>query len=108
MNQGNPNGLPFFGKKQFTMKKNIWMIIAILFIGYSAGIVTGVVVDVDTVYHTTVKKLKQKNSPDGTFVVDVDTTIEPEKSKREIRKEERQKDREIRKAEKRMERKRGG
>lgn len=80
------------------MKKNIWMIIAILFIGYSAGIVTGVVVDVNNVYHITVKKLKQKNSPDGSIVIDVDTTIEPGKSKKELRKENREGKKQIRKS----------
>jgi hypothetical protein len=86
------------------MKKNIWMIIALLFIGYSGGIVTGVVVDVDNVYHTTVKKIKQKKS-DGTIVVDVDTTIEPGKTKKEIRKEEREQRRAIREAEKNLRKK---
>ena len=73
------------------------MFIGLIFIGYSGGIITGVVVDVDSVYHTTVKKLKQKNSPDGTIVVEVDTTIEAEKSKKELRIEKR--------TEKRLERK---
>ena len=85
------------------MKKvsRIWLWGFLVMIGYSGGIITGVVVDVDTVYHTTVKKLKQKNSPDGTIVVDVDTTIEPGKTKKEIRKEKRdtrKEDREIKKA----------
>jgi len=71
------------------MKKNIWFIIALLFIGYSGGIITGVVIDVDSVYHTTVKKLKQKDSPGGSIVIDMDTTIEPSKSKKEIRKAKR-------------------
>ena len=81
------------------MKKvhKIWMFIGLIFIGYSGGIITGVVVDVDSVYHTTVKKLKQKNSRDGTIVVEVDTTIEAEKSKKELRIEKR--------TEKRLERK---
>ena len=78
------------------------MFLALILIGYSAGIVTGVVVDVDTVYETTIKRIKQKNSPDGTIVVDVDTG-EQVKTKKEIRKE----DREIKKAirEKRRDRK---
>lgn len=79
--------------------RKIWFIIALLFIGYSGGIITGVVVDVDTVYHTTVKKLKQKDSPGGSIVIDIEN---PEvKSKKELRQEKRdtrQEDREIKKA----------
>jgi len=80
------------------MKKvsRIWLWLFLVMVGYSGGIVTGVVVDVDSVYHTTIEKLKQKNSPGGEIIVDVDTDIQPEKSKKEVRKEEREKRREER------------
>lgn len=83
------------------MKKGkIWMIIALLFIGYSGGIITGVFVDTDQVYNTTIKKIRQNKSPDGTLVIDFDATTGEQKSKKEIRqekKEEKQADREIKK-----------
>ncbi len=83
------------------MKKGkIWMIIALLFIGYSGGIVTGVFIDTDQVYHTTIKKIRQNKSPDGTLVIDFDSTTGVQKSKKEIRQEkrdERQVDKQIRK-----------
>ena len=68
----------------------IWFWLSLILIGYAGGIVTGVAVDVDQVYHTTVKKLKQKNSS-GDIVVDVETGDKPQKSKKELRKEKRQK-----------------
>ena len=83
-----------------------WLWFSLVMIGYSGGIVTGVVVDVDQVYHTTVKKLKQKNSPGGEIIVDVDTGEEV-KSKKEIRaekKEERQRNRAMKKAKRKMKR----
>jgi hypothetical protein len=55
---------------------------------------------VDTVYETTVKKIKQKKSS-GDLVVDVEIDTEAAKSKKEIReekKEARQQKREIRRA----------
>lgn len=67
----------------------IWFWLSLILIGYAGGIVTGVVVDVDQVYHTTVKKLKQKNSS-GDMVVDVETGEVPQKSKKELRKEKRE------------------
>ena len=83
------------------MKKGkIWMIIALLFIGYSGGIVTGVFIDTDQAYHTTIKKIRQNKSPDGTLVIDFDSTTGVQKSKKEIRQEkrdERQVDKQIRK-----------
>lgn len=83
------------------MKKGkIWMVLALLFIGYSGGVITGVVVDADQVYHTTIKKIRQNRSPDGTLVIDVDSASGEQKSKKELRKEkkaERQVDREIKK-----------
>lgn len=75
------------------MKKNYWMIIALLFIGFSGGIVVGVVVDEDQVYHTTVKRLKQKDSPGATITIDQETELP------RTRKEQRQIDREHRRAE---------
>ncbi len=73
------------------MKKGkIWLVIALLFIGYSGGIVTGVLVDTDQVYNTTVKKIRQNKSPNGTLVVDVDTSTGELKSKKDIRKEKKQ------------------
>lgn len=85
------------------MKKNIWFIIALLFIGYSGGILTGVAVDVDQKFEVVVKRLKQKNSPGGSIIVDVEN---PEvKSKKELRQEKqdaRKVDREIRKAERKL------
>lgn len=67
----------------------IWFWLSLILIGYAGGIVTGVVVDVDQVYHTTVKKLKQKKSS-GDMVVDVETGEVPQKSKKELRKEKRE------------------
>lgn len=90
--------MPFYYFHIMGKVSRIWLWLFLVFVGYSGGIITGVVVDVDSVYHTTVKKLKQKKSPDGTIVVDVDTAIEPGKSKKEIRKEDRQVKKEIRKA----------
>ncbi len=63
------------------------MIIALLFIGYSGGIITGVFVDTDQVYNTTVKKIRQNKSPGGTLVIDVDATTGELKSKKDIRQE---------------------
>lgn len=76
------------------MKKNIWFIIALLFIGFSLGIITGVVVDVDTKYEVIVKKLKQKKSS-GDMVIDLDQL--PEETKKDIRKAQRQEKKEERK-----------
>lgn len=76
------------------MKKNIWFIIALLFIGFSLGIITGVVVDVDTKYEVIVKKLKQKKSS-GDMVIDLDQL--PEETKKDIRKAQKQEKREKRK-----------
>lgn len=76
------------------------MIIALLSIGCSGGIVIGVVVDADQVYHTTIKKIRQNKSPDGTLLIDFDATTGEQKSKKEIRqekKDERQVDRVIKK-----------
>jgi hypothetical protein len=88
------------------MKKvsRIWLWLFLVFVGYSGGILTGVAVDVDVVYETTIKKLKQKRSPGSTMDVTVDVPP-PEKSKKEIRKEERDKRKAARK-EKRNEKKR--
>ncbi len=73
------------------MKKGkIWLIIAMLFIGYSGGIITGVVVDTDQVYHTTIKKIRQNKSPDGTLVIDFDATTGEQKSKNEMRQEKKE------------------
>ncbi len=80
------------------MKKGkIGWILALLFIGYSGGILTGVAVDADQVYHTTIKKIRQNKSPDGTLVVDVDTTTGEHKSSKKLRREKRQEDRAIKK-----------
>lgn len=68
------------------MTKKIWFVLALLFMGFSAGIITGVVVDVDKVYNTTVKKIRQKNGRD--VLIDIET-VDPEKSKKELRKERR-------------------
>jgi len=68
----------------------IWLVVACIFIGYSGGIITGVVVDVDTVFNTTVEKIKQKKSPGGSIVIDVDTDIEPAPTRKEIRKAKRE------------------
>ncbi len=76
--------------------KRIWLFIALIFIGYSGGIITGVVVDVDQVYNTTVKKIKQKKS-NGSIVIDVDTNTGEMKSKQEIRQERREAKKEARK-----------
>lgn len=89
------------------MKKvsRIWLWLFLVFLGYSGGIVTGVVVDVDTVYQTTVKRLKQKNSPGGTIDVVVDVDNPPPKTRKEIReerREERQAERAIKKAAKKL------
>ena len=72
------------------MKKTaskIWFWLSLILIGYAGGIVTGVVVDADQVYHTTVKKIRQNRSPDGQIVVDV--TAPETKSKKEIRQDKR-------------------
>ncbi len=66
------------------------MIIALLFIGYSGGILTGVVVDADQVYHTTIKKIRQNKSPDGTLVIDFDATTGEQKSKNEMKQEKKE------------------
>lgn len=68
------------------MTKKIWFVLALLFMGFSAGIITGVVVDVDKVYNTTVKKIRQKNGRD--VLIDIEP-VEPEKSKKELRRERR-------------------
>lgn len=83
-----------------TKVSRFWLWAFIFFLGFSGGIVVGVIVDVDTKYETVVKKLKQKNSPGGEIIVDV-TTGEPTKTKKELRqerKEERQTERAIRRA----------
>ena len=82
------------------MKKTSIAIIFLL-LGFSGGVLVGPWLIKTNVYHTTVKKIKQKKS-DGTIVVDVDTTIEPGKTKKELRKEKREG-----RKEKRLERKRG-
>ena len=79
-----------------TKVSRIWLWLFLIFIGFSGGIIVGVIVDVDTVYETTVKKLKQKNSPGGEIVVDIEPGSQ-EKSKKEIRKEEREAKKEARK-----------
>ena len=85
------------------MKKGkIWMIIALLFIGYSGGIITGVFVDTDQVYNTTIKKIRQNKSPDGTLVIDFDATTGEQKSKKEIRQEKKD-EKKAEKAAKRLE-----
>jgi len=90
------------------MKKGkIWMIIALLSIGCSGGIVIGVVVDADQVYHTTIKKIRQKKSPEGSIVVDVEAGTGEVKTNKEIRqekKDDRQEDRQIRKAQRKLQR----
>jgi len=78
----------------FVMKaRKIYIVATFLFIGFAAGIITGVVIDADQVYHTTVKRIKQKNSS-GEISIDIDPV---EKTKREIRKERREERREQRK-----------
>ncbi|MFH0756920.1 MAG: hypothetical protein V2B15_06520 [Bacteroidota bacterium] len=77
------------------MKKNIWLFIAILFIGFSAGLMTGVAIDKDKVYNTTIKKIRQ-NRGEGDIVIDVETPSalsdkEMRQADREKRREERQK-----------------
>ena len=64
-----------------------WLWVALILLGYSGGIITGVVVDADQVYHTTIKNIKQKRSG-GQIIID---TSDPVKSKKEIRKEKRAK-----------------
>lgn len=95
------------------MKKvsRIWLWLFLIFLGFSGGIVTGVIVDVDTVYETTIEKIKQKRSPGGEIIVDVDVTNPQPKSNKEIRKEERdakknqrQVDRQTRKASRKLKR----
>ena len=84
-----------------TKVSRIWLWLFLIFVGFSGGIVVGVIVDVDEVYHTTVKKIKQKNSS-GEIVIDVEVGDEPEKTKKELREEKRKKrraDREINRAE---------
>lgn len=68
--------------------QRIWLYLALIFFGFSGGIVIGVIVDVDTVYETTVKKIKQKRSS-GDLVVEVETNTGEVKSKKEIRNEKR-------------------
>lgn len=80
--------------------QKIWLYLALIFLGFSGGIIVGVIIDVDTVYETTVKKIKQKKSS-GDLVVDVETNTQEAKSKKEIRaekKEARQQKREFKKA----------
>ncbi len=72
------------------MKKNIWFIIALLSIGFSGGILVGVVVDVDTRYEVIVQKIKQKKSS-GNLVLDVTVDTEQPKSKKEIRQAKKEK-----------------
>lgn len=78
-------------------KEKIGWIIALLFIGFSGGIITGTVVDTDQVYHTTIKKIRQKQSPDGSIVVDIKPSADTTKSKKEVRREERDVKKEARK-----------
>lgn len=92
--------LKFSSVDDMSKVSKIWMIIAILFIGYSGGIITGVVIDADQVYHTTIKNIRQKKSQ-GTIVIDVDTHTGEQKTKKQIRKENKEDklaDRAIRKA----------
>ena len=72
--------------------------LSLFLLGVIVGIIVGVAVDADTVYQTTIKKLKQKNSPDAEMTVTAPAP--PEKSRKDIRmekKEDRQREREIRK-----------
>ncbi len=82
------------------------MVLALLFIGYSGGIITGVFVDTDQVYHTTIKKIRQNKSPDGTLVIDFDSTTGEPKSKKEMRQEKKE-ERQVDKAIKKQKRKNG-
>ena len=82
-----------------------WLWLSLILIGYSGGIITGVVVDADQVYHTTVKKLKQKDSPGGTIHVDVDTgEVKSKKEIRQEKREKRQEDRAVKKAQRKLKR----
>lgn len=67
----------------------LWMYAALIFLGFSGGIIVGVMVDADQIYHTTVKKIKQKKSS-GDLVVEVETNTGELKSKKEIRQEKRE------------------
>ena len=81
----------------------IWLYLALIFLGFSGGILVGVIVDVDTKYEMVVKKIKSKKSS-GDLVIDVTSNTDELKTKKEIRlekKEARQIEREIRKASRR-------
>lgn len=75
--------------------KRFWLFLALILIGYSGGIITGVIVDADQVYHTTIKKIRQGRSPGGRIILDVDTDNSV-KSRKELRQERREKRREER------------
>ena len=80
----------------------IWLWVALVLFGFAGGIVVGVVVDVDNVYETTIKNIKQRRSPGGIITIDQDTQVQPGKSKKEIRqtkREQKRNDRESRKNE---------
>lgn len=64
----------------------IWLWITLILLGFSGGIIVGVIVDIDTVYETTVKKVKSRKSS-GDIVIDVRTNTDEVKSKKEIRQE---------------------
>ena len=75
--------------------RKIYVALFFIFLGFSGGLITGVVVDADQIYNTTVKNIKQKKSS-GNLVLDVKTD-QPIKSKKEIRQESRAQNKEIRK-----------
>jgi len=86
------------------MKKNIWVFLTVLLVGYSGGVITGVMVDEDQIYNTTVKKIRQKRST-GDIVIDVDPPAKSSLSKKELRekkKEERKQERKERRKEKKL------
>jgi hypothetical protein len=70
------------------MKKNFYIAIIFLLIGLFGGVIVGVVVDVDQKVEIVVKRFKQKNSPGGSMVVEIEN---PEmKSKKELRQEKKE------------------
>lgn len=69
--------------------QRIWLWLSLVLLGFSGGIVIGVVVDVDTKYETIVKKVKQKKSS-GDLVIEVETNTGEAKSKKEIREEKKE------------------
>lgn len=78
-----------------TKVSRIWLWLSLILLGYAGGIVTGVVVDADQVYHTTVEKIKQKRSSGSSITIDVESQPDV-KSKKEIRQEKREEKKEAR------------